>query len=584
MLPFPGLAETFNLTGDFDLNLKIGSVLFPHSYKMDIDSKVLSKEFFLLTELISFGGVLGTVVETEIFKNFYFLKRLHLGIYNLREFLHSSNNDWMLYLNAHRLTVDDSLSADPERRKIELERLSFFVIFDTYFNDYNFPAEDFCLFTRLKSENYVFTQIAHNDKLIFLPFMTCTLVRLLYYTKEWGYNLYYDQGYIANISLYDVQVRCPLVQMIENCRSSSINVEKATLLDFFYGIEMLELVGPVIIFPFISATGFFLNLIIVIVIRDKSHQKEHFKQERIFTLILINSVFNMLECLVSLLSLYGACVSYNISIFCPMVEESLTFHFVRVYTINYLSESLKTCSILTGLLFSLERYLNVIKAESKFIKKYLKFRARTLLFYILVFGFGTSFVKFLEDNSFTEMNVGWSLIQNFYMYLESWITVIHLAHYVLNDFIMVLINLVIDILLVIDIRKNLSHKKKSILKLIKENKNSARTKQKLDEIQKSHNDSNKMVIISFILFVLCRFPELAFEVHLATLRVKEDGKYYSFNCLIYNICGLLKDTTQFLYSFSYCLSIFIYYKYNKNFRSACKDQFKKIFKAKKIEN
>ena len=292
-------------------------------------------------------------------------------------------------------------------------------------------------------------------------------------------------------------------------------------------------------------------------------------------------MFNMLECFLSLLEIYGKCVVYNLSIFCPSKTENLQFHFIRVFALNYLIESLKTCSILTGLLFSIDRYFNVVKPERPILKKYLKAKINRITLFVLAFGFSTSFVKLFEDSSFTSISaaqLGINVLKMFYMYSETWISIVNTIHYVVNDFVLFFFNLVIDLMLVTAIRKNLAPKKRSILKS-KETKKKNKTK--LDEIQKSHDDTNKMVILSLVLFVMCRLPELAFEVHLLFFIMDPYPRRYSKYCITNNFCLFLKDITQFLYMFSYIMNVILYYKYNKNFRDAIQNQFSFFFKKKK---
>ena len=162
------------------------------------------------------------------------------------------------------------------------------------------------------------------------------------------------------------------------------------------------------------------------------------------------------------------------------------------------------------------------------------------------------------------------MIFSFYFMNRQWIVIMNTVHIIVTDFFIFFLNLIFDLCLVVHIRKELSKKKKLILKSSSK-KGQAK---KLKEIKKAHDDTNKMVILSLSLYILSRLPELIFEMHLFIRYEKTTIYAYEYICLVDGFCYLIKDFTRFLYIITYCLNIILYYKYNRNFRLGFRNFFR----------
>ena len=398
----------------------------------------------------------------------------------------------------------------------------------------------------------------------------------------------YAEGYNMNVDFeeFDFQKCGDVNNRMSMCFNQSTMIEKDDSFTFYDAINMIEwadFVGPVIMFPMVSALGFILNGLTVVVISRKKYNDEYFKGARMYQIIYYNSLFNMIECFIALLSLYGKCIRYQ-SIYCPSAMEDSDFHIYRVAVTNYGIEAFKTCSIVMGLGFSLDRYFNISDSKSRLVLKFQSMNIKGIVMFALVFGFVSSFYETLEDNSFlfSLRLFGYPAIMVFYN-SQYWVAVVHEIHFFINDSVIFILNLIVDLLLVIQIRKDLAKKKKINLKTLKASKSKqSHTRKTLNEIKKSYDDTNKMVLLSLGLYVVCRLPELAFEIHLFLFKRSSRVGSYSFLCL-YGLCVFQKDFSQFLYLFSYCLNIISYYKYNKNFRLAVIDFKKQVMLGKLVK-
>ena len=151
-------------------------------------------------------------------------------------------------------------------------------------------------------------------------------------------------------------------------------------------------------------------------------------------------------------------------------------------------------------------------------------------------------------------------------------------HYILNDFVLLTINLTIDILLVKEIKKDLKLKLETKKKT---STNENRLNDFLKEKSKIEHKSTLMIIFSFIIYLICRLPELVnifFVYFIHSYNLLTLHNY----CSDLRLCYLLSNTIEFFYTLSYMFNIFIYYNFNKNFRNGFKTFFH--FKNNKKKN
>ena len=135
--------------------------------------------------------------------------------------------------------------------------------------------------------------------------------------------------------------------------------------DTVYVFEWLELIGPVITSPILAAIAFVLNLIVILIIRSKKNKKEKLFESRMFSYILFNSIFNCIECFIYVFKLLNICLGTN-TLYCSDLRLEPVFQYLGI-VLGYLSETMKTCSIVTGLFFSLERYVDACQSNGGWV-------------------------------------------------------------------------------------------------------------------------------------------------------------------------------------------------------------------------
>ena len=76
-----------------------------------------------------------------------------------------------------------------------------------------------------------------------------------------------------------------------------------------------------------------------------------------------------------------------------------------------------------------------------------------------------------------------------------------------------------------------------------------------------------MIVSSIFLYFFCRLPELVGKVIFYTRTLFVNAN----ECSTAIFCYLLLNTIEYLYMISYIFNIFLYYKFNSNFKVGLRD-------------
>ncbi len=152
-----------------------------------------------------------------------------------------------------------------------------------------------------------------------------------------------------------------------------------------------------------------------------------------------------------------------------------------------------------------------------------------------------------------------------------WFISIYSIHYLLNDFILLLINLLIDIFLVRHIKYDLNKKKEFLTKSMNQIED-AETKQScmknINKINAAEANTNRMIIFTLIVYSFCRMPELIVYGFLINPTYSDSDSFL--------LGPLLINIIQYLYVVSYSTNLFFYLKFNSQF----KEGFLNLFYSK----
>ena len=200
--------------------------------------------------------------------------------------------------------------------------------------------------------------------------------------------------YFQQSELDECEFESKLAICSDLTRYANKTTSYVTSYDITYVLKWMEFIGPIVTFPIVSALSFILNLIVILVIKSKDNKKAKLFESKIFQFILLNSSFNCVECLICELKLMSMCLDEG-SIFCSNIRTYTVTKYATI-TIGYLSETIKTCSILTGLLFSLQRYVETSQTKNVLLNGFAKSRIHKIAILVIFSGLTTSLTKLVE--------------------------------------------------------------------------------------------------------------------------------------------------------------------------------------------
>jgi hypothetical protein len=118
-------------------------------------------------------------VETDLFKNFKYLKFFSVNFDNMKQLL-ENNNKWMKNINWHaKVNLSDIKEVNKNMDKLLLfeiiQKNGNIGSFSAFNQAYMYPDEDFCLFQHFPHQNLVYPVIISDDNLN----CSCTIMWLI---------------------------------------------------------------------------------------------------------------------------------------------------------------------------------------------------------------------------------------------------------------------------------------------------------------------------------------------------------------------------------------------------------------------
>ena len=546
-------------------------------YQVDIDSNLLFASAFGSIRSLVINGKPGNF-ESNIFKAFKYLRNIKMTVDSVHDIFDTSTNKWLssiLFNDTEYETIEERIDVLEIHKDRRFSRISFAEKIGTY----KYEDENFCLFQYYPYKRLIALTFYHQDEFYLKLNEPANKTCLYWFLVQNIFFVFKDEVAKSDIEELNVSLKeCQIKDKLSMCfNASSDSTPKSSHFyfgqqDLIYTLKWFELIGPVISFPIVSALGFVLNLLVILVILKPRKTKEQLLDSKIFKYILLNSTFNCLECLIYQFKLMSTCIGLH-STFCSSIIYTQFTYYFSIILNGYMSETLKSCSILTGLLFSLQRYVETSKNELRILVAFSKVGMRRITIFVVILGLLISVFKFfdyydyygdLADSSQQfpkKFAISVYTISNTCFY-----EILYFFYYIFNDLVLIIINLSIDIMLVVVIKRNLELKVK--IKTAHQDTSNKRDEKKLkeeiDNKRKVENKANALIISSFVVYLFCRFPELITSF------------YYYFNgfftnkfiCTDNSLCYLISDTIEYFYMISYLMNFFFYLKFNLDFQKS----------------
>ena len=567
-----------------------------------LTTKILNKYVFKYIYDLEINGYLNDI-QTDLFSHFN-IKIVDILIDNYRDFF-SKGNKWMKYLNNKvRVNLSDANEVNEkineQYSKIRLQYKKKYSIINEI---YEYPDEDFCLFQHFPHDHLVFPMIIPGKKIK----CSCTVLWLVQYYSYYiniNYSPEYQDNYQSIENVYFPYLnktiiychdeyfnesikKCNFTNRLLLCKAQSINKtnEKEDFydnsvkfklnnnLDLLFLIKWLQFVLNIICQPFLATLGIINNILTIATLVHKNNKKLF--KDKMYTHILINSVFNILFCLICLFKLVNECLFYNSNIFCSGLYLTKSAQYFKIVIINYFGTIINFCKNLTFISFTLSRYILVLNKSNKFFTSFRNMNFKLYIIVILLIGFLLNLYKLFQyevmddldpTNDFPREIYSDKKCHQFYSVYCSLFNSLKILNSFINDILFFVINFAIDLFFVNQYGKFMN-KKAKILNASPDAKN---------ENKKQKKRVTRMVVIVGLLFFVSHFPEFLsslilliysenltkiFDYHFSTSLINEEAQVFTLVSISCQFYVFLKFNNSFYAGFKYFL---LKIKYIKN--------------------
>jgi hypothetical protein len=554
-----------------------------------IDNQLINKNLFSKTQVFSFSGRILSI-ENQFFKSFDSLSFLLLRIFRMKTFFHTIPIDWMNSINSN-LSVRNLSQITPDfihKKTIKIRLEEKFISIDREKELYIYSDEDFCLFKEFPFDHLIY--------LIFDSFnikkCSCTILYLIKDTNYYLGNLGSEDGSLATFdflaglfyefcaSSSELAKKCSteIPIKLEMCQNVTLIHEK-TLKDkgideWYMDFLVLKYICSLILTPIFCLIGILLNSLLVYVIR----KKKIVLKENLYLYIDMNSRFNCIYCLISMLNLMNQCISNN-GIYCSGIYKSYFAQYVKIIVTTGLGNMVKTCCNITYILILVNRYMLIGKEHSNLLRKISELSLKKVIIVCSIISFVLGIVNFFKyeiNEDFEDMDYPFlSLNRRDRRVTKNNIvsTIIDIGLVFLNDlfnyFLFSISSQFIEILTFIKLKKTISKKEKHFLRIHGMRESALKEK---SNVKREKNVIIMLTINCIINFTL-RLPEISQLIYnILYVFFFVDDIFFAF-CDEFNFFQIFIEISNFFFVLTFTLNFFILYRFNKNIRAAFNELF-----------
>ncbi len=600
----------------------ITSVIFQleiYSYHNNLTLNLINQQVFKYIAILDLNGQISHI-QSDLFKSFYNLKLLRFRLEYVRN-IFSVNNKWLELLNFNRddVNLNENLAFDPKLSLI-------FIIYQTWqnFTFYDYPDEDFCLFSKFPHRKFVLPVLKHTRK----SSCSCSELYLIQYSYKYSFEMMslINSGVISNYyqyNYYNLMMRrssfvskCindSIERIIQNCnfekklKICKIQNSEAKIKFYFYINDWYMLSKyskfylSLYLSPIFSLLAILINLLVLKILSNEIFPKD---SERLYRYLKINSYLNIVYILIASFRLMNNC--YSEDLFCSSIHDSIYVKYYNIIFIKLIGNTLQTVSNICHVAFTLSRYITIKPTNIKLLVLFNKLTIKMFLFVSFSFSVMINLYVIFEFNLIDRTNSFANretyLIQDFTAYKKNFtnfeyklLTILQYFKIAVSDISYIFISLTIDCILVAYIRKKIAIKKRLTgvnlaLSLIIQP-----MVRQSDSVNKKEPNKNKtitsskrltgMIILNGLNFLALKFPlsfvnlyGLIFYYDLNSLNnnvlFRPNVAYYLI-CRIFHFCDSLDEFFYLFYLLSFLIQFLIFQKYDTNFKLSLKKIFKK---------
>ena len=538
-------------------------------------------------------------INSEIFTRLEILNELEFLTVDFRKVMHTNGIDWIKAMNRNKsVNLTNYNDFFNKRDLIKIIKLSgsFHTQVESIVNV--FPDEDFCLYEQFPFDQHTIL-IHHCDQYtidITKVEFTCTYLWLTRYYPLY-YKLYQNVKdtnkryfYIVNLQriLHDKHYnssmsKCNFEKMRNNCRNYS-REPIWDRYDYFVLNKHIEVVLKICSY-IISALGIVTNAIVVVVIVHKDN-KENFKKFKHYDYLCANSIFCVLIALIDILSSMTECFP----LFCPEIRKLVVLQLFKMVLKECLVTAFRFMCSFTYLAFALNRIALLIgNTENHSILKFIsEMNVKIYLLMSLIISCGLSIIKYFKYSiNFDQPETSYPISNELDLFSIYFTKISNDAYIIINSIsdiinyiVFELVIFIIDVYLVVLLRRTLDEK---IAKFKGLSKDVKKLENMVKENDAALNKVIRLVVLNTFVSVVLKLP-IAFipivnvyaEFYYKNYKNKfihpNFGEFYMF-LIDSGFYDTIVECSDLFYTFSIFIQLFIYINFDKNFKAA----FKKIF-------
>ena len=556
---------TFSNEVNTELNSKITRLNFIDSVNINLDLNIIhpsvfnyTKEIFIINNYNSLNSISG-----DIFEHLKNLKTISLNGFIFRKISHKQGIKWIRQwnndLNVNLSNILEICSSFKEIKiTTSLEGLTLSQVF---------PEEDFCVFVDFPFNQLIIIyneNLYKNEKFT----STCTYLWLIQYYRQYQ-KIYkdtqsFDLMKIVNSSEFKSISKCDFEQKISYCNKSNYKIKDIwDRSDFFILNQKLQIPIKILLYP-IAFLGLITNIIVVVVIQFKDNT-DLFKEYKQYSYLCLNSIFCIMISLVEILSWMTECF-YPYQVFCPEIRKLVAIQLFKIIFKECLVTAFRFMCNFTYVAFALNRISLIGKDHGKLVTFFSEtgikiYIGTTILIsasfsWIFFFKYKINFYNYFEDfPSLTENLMHKSGFSKAYYILSS------LSSFV-NYFLFVVICAIIDICMVVQLRRTLNEKAE---------KSESMMNKKQNEIKKAENEEAvnkaiKMVVLNTVIGIFFKLPVSFIPILNFFAEFNSHPLLLISFLFVSGFYNFIQDVSNLLFILSLSIQIFIYHRFDKKFR------------------
>jgi hypothetical protein len=605
-----GVSNTFLNKNKFEFiqgDSKVKSLIYLETVELEIShesltSKLLHKILFKNIKYLSINQLLADI-EADLFKNFKYLMRISLQLYNFKQFF-SNGNLWFDYLRFNGETYDLN-NCDAINNNFIMNIMFHHDTLTSFNQIYEYPDEDFCLFHHFPHQKLIYPVIDATKKIN----CSCTILFLIqftpvFYKDQLDVSMNHDfenrYNYFVELGMFDIKLyycfqrfdyeklvkSCNFRERIKKCNKSSFEMDKKNSLnlkitndlDIKNLIKWFEYIFLIILNPIFAFMGLISNLMIIIVIKNFRYmKKEGFdssdmkSNENMFKHIKINSVFNCIYCSIMILKLINECLYLTSDVYCSKLALHPSSQSFKIIVQEFLGNLIKMCCNISYLGIAVSRYILILGKTKGIYQKFNE--ANFYLYSFIIFAISTiiSLFKLFQY----KINYGYFSFGTFDFPEEirarsdycfdkkiecELFEIVKIFNNFFNDVLLLILTLITDILLF----KNYG------LILLKKKKLAS---SKVGKANDAKQRITKMIIINGVIYFAAHIPELLTVILLYAFRI-----FFSEFCSFEMTCDKINEIAEFFIFISIISQFFINFSFNTFFRQSFLNLFTKTKK------